>query len=179
MAEKNNTLKIVLIVVGVVVALVVVGIGVLAAIAVFGTKEYVSAAKEAEGKATVGAISRGAAACFEKEDMSSNVIGGSAPSTHELPATTQPVPASLSAVSGKKYQSSPSDWSGPGWSCMAFSMMSPQYFQYQWVRDSPTKGRAIAKADFDGDGAADVTFERAVDCSSGTCEINPQIDEKR
>jgi hypothetical protein len=42
--------------------------------------------------------------------------------------------------------SSTRDWETPGWDCIKFAMPDPQYFQYQWVRESDTAGVARAVA---------------------------------
>jgi hypothetical protein len=81
----------------------------------------------------------------------------------ELPPSAGPVPALLSQVSGKPYQSTPDDWGG-SWRKLRFSLNSPQRFQYEWVRLSATSGAARASADLDGDGVAEVTLDRAITC---------------
>ena len=47
--------------------IVVAIIGVLAALAIFGVRRYLASAKTSEAKNSVGAITRGAAAAFERE----------------------------------------------------------------------------------------------------------------
>lgn len=127
------------------------------------TSRYVEASKKAEGKNGVAAMARGVLKCAESS-------GG------KLPATSALVPASLAQVSGKKYMSSPTDWQDPAFKCMGFSMADPQYFQYQWVLKSPTKGIARAVADLNGDGKPDSTLEMDVECA-GTCTVSPSMRE--
>ena len=172
-ARKSNAPVIIAIVVGALVA-VVIFIGILAALAIHGVRRYLQAAKEAEGKTTVVMIARDAAASAERVTSHSAAAG--------LPPTTAPVPGSLSQVSGKKYLSTAGDWTDPGWSAMKFSLSLPQYFQYQWVLNSPTDGVARAIADLDGDGTPDVTFEVPVTCSgapSPACTPAINIRETR
>ena len=87
-----------------------------------------------------------------------------------LPRTSTPVPASLADVSGRKYQSAPSEWSqDPTLGCSGFSMSGAQYFQYQWVLETPTSGSVQASADLDGDGAIESRFSLRVDCVENRC----------
>jgi len=140
-----------------------VAVAVLASGCCGATSKYVEASKKAEGKTGVANMARGALKCAEAS-------GG------KLPATSAMVPTTLAQVSGKKYQSSPTEWQDPAFKCMGFSMMEPQYFQYQWLLKSPTKGIARAVADLDGDGKADSTLEMDVECA-GTCTISPSMRE--
>src|SRR4051794_12422161 len=55
--------------------IVVAIIGVLAALATYGMKRYLTAAKTAEAKDSVGAIARQAATAFESEHAGSQVLG--------------------------------------------------------------------------------------------------------
>jgi hypothetical protein len=153
--------------------LIVAGIGIMAVLGIFGTRKYIAQAKEAEGKTTLAAIAKSVIMASERE-----------PSTgpRQLPPSAAPVPASLSQVSGKKYMSAPSDWSGDGWAEMKFSMSYPQYFQYQWQRTTSTSGVIIAIADFNGDGTQDVKFELPVTCTAApalTCEVATSVKETR
>ncbi|MBI5538337.1 MAG: hypothetical protein HY898_36780 [Deltaproteobacteria bacterium] len=173
-AKSGSSVVVIIIVVAVVVVFAIIGgIGVMAAMGIYGTRKYISAAKEAEGKNGVGMIARNALAAADREGDDGK---------HALPPTAQPVPASLSDVSGRKYMSTSSDWSSPGWKELKFSMTMPQYFQYQWVRTSATEGVARAVSDLDGDGRPDVTFELPVTCTATpdlTCQVAPTIKETR
>lgn len=140
-----------------------VAIAVLASGCCGATSRYVEASKKAEGKNGVGTMARGAVKCAETS-------GG------KLPATSAMVPPSLAQVSGKKYQSSPTEWQDPAFKCMGFSMMEPQYFQYQWVLKTPKTGTAKAVADLNGDGKPDSTIELDIDCTSA-CVVSPTMRE--
>ena len=131
-------------------------IGILASLAIYGMRNYLAKAKEAEGRTVVHMIARGAVACSAR---------GSAAGTQSLPVTTTAVPPTLDDVSGRKYMSAPGDWKTPGWDCIGHAMADPQYFQYRWTRTSATQGVASATADLDGDLAPDVTFEVPVTCT--------------
>lgn len=147
----------------IVAAVLVPACGVMASFAIYGVRKYVVNAKHAEARGNLVSFARGVAACAETE-------GG-------LPQTSAAVPASLSSVQGVKYQSSEAEWtSDPTLQCAGFSMSSPQYFQYQWVRQAPDAGHVQALADLDGDGAADARFELALSCAGGAdCKSSGQV----
>jgi type IV pilus assembly protein PilA len=131
-------------------------LGVVSALAIYGVRKYVANAKEAEAHAALVDWGDGLAKCGEKE-------GG-------LPPSTLPVPASISAVTGKKYQSAPNEWSQQAHICAAFSMTGPQYFQYRWERRSASAGVLHAVADLNGDAVLDSVLELDVSCGAGKCE---------
>ena len=77
------------------------------------------------------------------------------------------VPQQAAKIKGKKYQSNPSEWSpdaktaGKGFSCLKFSVESPQYFIYRYTTSTTnvahsgnvnTTFDAIAQGDLDADG---------------------------
>jgi len=158
---KKSVLPIVLAVVGGVLLLGVAIVGILAVLGIAGFRSYLSKAKTAEGQSSVSLLARGVARCAESR-------GGSA-----LPDSAGPVPASLAAVSGRKYMSAPSDWSADAFECASFRMSLPQYFQYEWVKRSDAAGTATARADLDGDGTAEVVLEADVSCGGGRCSAAP------
>jgi type IV pilus assembly protein PilA len=149
----------------IVLALIPVGVaalGILAALAVFGVKKYMTSAKTAEGVHVAGAIANRVARCASEQDESGKRRG--------LPETSPAVPASLSDVAGVKYKSAPAEWSAPAFTCAGFVLTDPQYFQYQWVRADESSGVVRAVADLDGDGAPDVGVESRIECSpAGQC----------
>lgn len=136
-------------------ALVIFG-GILAVLAIAGVRKYLVAAKNAEALSSIGAIARSASSTYD-----ASALGGA----HSLCASAStPVPASLADISGKKYMSSPADWSkdapsNAGFACLEFSMSSPQYYQYDYHRTGSATGSApgdgfvaLAHGDLDGDG---------------------------
>lgn len=161
-SKGKSTLVIVLMVVGGVLAAVVVIVGILAALGISGFRSYLSRAKAAEGQAEVQRLARGIARCAEGG-------GVAAASDPTLPPSAPPVPASLGDVSGRKYMSSPTDWSQPTYKCASFEISMPQYFQYEWQLTGPGSGKAIARADLDGDGKVDQEYSAVVTCSGATC----------
>jgi type IV pilus assembly protein PilA len=160
--------------------IVVAIIGVLAALAIYGVRRYLASAKTSEAKNSVGAISRGAAAAFERETTTSEVLaagGTSAAGSHELCVSTTAVPAAVPA--GVKYQAaatSGADYETDPWRCLKFSMSQPQYYQYQYTSVASTSMSAIAVGDIDGDTQLS-TFARAgaVDTATKTLRLATQV----
>jgi len=163
--KKSSTLLIVLLVVGGVLLFGVVLVGILAALGIAGFRSYLTQAKAAEGRNEVMALARGMVVCAEQKQAETGSLA--------LPPSAPPVPSTLSQVSGRKYMSSPSDWSADAYTCAKFSVSMPQYFQYEWQQDTPSSGRAIARADLDGDGKPDQQLTATVTCSGTTCTASP------
>jgi len=141
--------------------IVVAIIGVLAALAIYGVRKYLTNAKTAEARTALGRMAKDAQSAFEKETMSQNVIalGESELISRSLCVTAALVPLAVADISAGKYQSSPAEWNGTGWSCLKFSMSDPQYFQYGYestsdgtASDEGDTFTAIAHGDLDGDG---------------------------
>jgi type IV pilus assembly protein PilA len=118
--------------------IVVVIIGVLAALAIYGVQKYVANAKSAEARMAVGRMAKDALAAFEGEQMDGTVLalGSSVGVTRRLCASvTALVPATIQAE-GDKYQPTPADFrvaaedQDIGWRCLGFSMDQPINFQY-------------------------------------------------
>jgi type IV pilus assembly protein PilA len=152
--------------------IVVAIIGVLAALAIYGVRRYLASSKTSEAKNTVGAISRGASAAFEREVSASEDVPEGTESTaasHSLcgePAASVPAGA---PPSGKKYQpdtAANADYetndSTTGWRCLKFAMTQPHYYQYSYAVNAAALAglsgcascyRAAALGDLDGDGA--------------------------
>ena len=130
--------------------IVVAIIGVLAALAIYGVRRYLASSKTSEAKNTIGAISRGATAAFERETTSSEAPAEGASSTatnHTLCASATAVPDTIAKVKGTKYQ--PKTGNGTdfesgntrtGWKCLKFGLTQPHYYQYRYTKDGGAKG---------------------------------------
>ncbi len=181
--------------------IVVAIIGVLAALAIYGVRRYLASAKTAEAKNTIGAISSGAQASYERETAASELVGEGSSTTaasHQLCASaTATVPASVAQVKGTKYQ--PDSGAGKdynigsstaGWPCLKFQMSSPQYYAYGYnaggtnlAVNNPAKAtgtesfEASAEGDLDGDGAVFSWFARTgiVNPTSKTIRLASQV----
>jgi type IV pilus assembly protein PilA len=121
--------------------IVVAIIGVLAALAIYGVRRYLASAKTSEAKNTVGAISRGAAAAYDRETAASEILADGAASAGAVRAlclTAAPVPAA-GPPANTKYQPSTvvgADFDGgdtlTGWQCLKFSLTQAIYYQYRY-----------------------------------------------
>ncbi|WP_437961475.1 prepilin-type N-terminal cleavage/methylation domain-containing protein [Sorangium sp. So ce119] len=139
--------------------IVVAIIGVLAALAIFGVRRYLASAKTSEAKNSVGAITRGAAAAFERETAASEILGAgnnSGIASHSLCDSAPPVPGGGPPL-GVKYQPNTAEGSDfeqgtstASWKCLRFSMTQPIYYQYHYLHNArvvPT-GPAVTEAEF-------------------------------
>jgi len=167
----------------VIVAMVPV-LGVLSALAIYGVRRYLAAAKTAEAKNTVSAISRSAAAAYEKERLDANGRPGHALCASNGAAAPGhgPVPRSLAALRGKKYMPGgagvdfDTGTADGGWRCLGFSISTPTYYQYHYnqgsgylmpsLGTSPDGFEAAAVGDIDADGVAS-KFARHGEVSPG------------
>ena len=152
--------------------IVVAIIGVLAALAIYGVRRYLASAKTSEAKNTVGAISRGAAAAYERETTASEILtspGASAASSHALCLSAALVPGA--PPTGTKYQPSTAGNADfdtgdalTGWKCLKFTLSQPIYYQYGYEAGAHVAGipatapdptaagfEAAAIGDLDGD----------------------------
>ncbi|MRG91791.1 type IV pilin protein [Polyangium spumosum] len=156
--------------------IVVAIIGVLAALAIFGVSRYLKSAKTSEAKNSIGAIARGAAESYERENAPSELLQvgqESQNATHALCGTaTNSVPTAV--PQGKKYQPNntpTSDFgtgdSTNGWKCLRFDISDPIAYQYTYTKGSAPIGatatpagpavngaesfEAAARGDLDGD----------------------------
>jgi type IV pilus assembly protein PilA len=174
-----------------IVALVTAGIGVLmllvlGPLAIYGVRRYLAAAKTAEAKNTVGAISRAATAAYEGENVNSETLGSGKPG-HRLCASAVPTPAKVPA--GVKYQ--PSSAAGAdfqqgsataGWPCLKFAITQPIYYQYSYVTGSGSGKsgatasgfEASARGDLDGNGVTSF-FARGADVQGGRVVLSTEI----
>jgi len=144
--------------------IVVAIIGVLAAIAIVGVRRYLASSKTAEAKNSIGTISRAAAAAYEHEAYSNQLLADGATSStfmHQLCGGTSWVPSTVPGA--KKYQPNTADGSDfktgdalNGWKCLKFEISMPVYYQYAYLRAgfiSDVSGQdfeAAAQGDVDG-----------------------------
>lgn len=138
-------------------------IGIVPALAIFGVRKYIFNAKRAEALNALPVMARGMAACAARGD---------------LPETSNWIPATLSSVSGKKYQSAPEEWqSEAGFACSKFLLADPQYYRYRWRQATTGSGQFEAEADLDGDGVAESTLQLGLHCTDGSCVIEPLLSD--
>ena len=170
--------------------IVVAIIGVLAALAIYGVRRYLASSKTSEAKNTIGAISRGATAAFERETADSESVAEGMESTaasHALCGDATNVPGTVPA--GKKYQPITAEGSDfetgdtlNGWKCLKFGLQQPHYYQYQYHRDTNPAApnnpagcaapcyEAGAVGDLDGD-AVTAHFARTGEVNAATGKL--------
>jgi len=164
--------------------IVVAIIGILAAIAIAGVRKYLTSAKASEARNSLGTISGLAAAKWTGESMAGAVLpdGTTVGSTHALCGNSTAVPAAVPAA--QKYQSSSTDGAdfhtgdtNNGWKCLGFSLDAPQYYQYQYTKNSSTGGfDVVANGDLNGNAILS-TFTRSATITSGELKMSPSILE--
>jgi type IV pilus assembly protein PilA len=158
--------------------IVVAIVGVLASLAIYGVRKYVTNAKTTEARNAIGQITKDATTAFAREKMSGTVLAGgaSASGSNSLCGSADAVPEDVPA--GAKYQSAPAEWGGTsavGWTCLKFSMNEPQYYQYDY-NSTATTFQAIATGDLDGDEATG-SFVLNGAVADGEVKTSPNIIE--
>jgi len=157
--------------------LVVTMVGTLGVLAALGMRKYMVGAKLAEAKNTLGQIAKDASTAYEREDP---VLAPGPTTKRVCPSASLPVPAQVSAISGKKYQSSPAEWEvdkarNAGFSCLRFELFAPQKYQYRYEA-TPTSFLAGGRGDVDGDNRfSDFTVQGRVE--DGVLRVSPTISE--
>lgn len=149
--------------------IVVVIIGVLASLAIYGVQRYVANSKSAEARTMLGRMSKDMANVFNGEQMLGTVMGaGDSRGAQGYLCTTpgNTVPAASSAIQAQKYQPDAAEWKSgnsdthEGWACLGFGITTPIYYMYSFVATGVTASTAavagntvefIANGDLDGD----------------------------
>lgn len=140
--------------------IVVAIVGVLAALAIYGVRKYVLNAKTAEARNALGQMAKDAITAYTRERINPDLLslGDTTGVVNVMCESAVAIPASLDSIKGQKYQSSPKEWVGSGWECLRFSMVDPQYYQYNYVAlgnrtDEGDAFTAVAVGNLDGDEA--------------------------
>lgn len=128
--------------------MVVVILGVIAALATVGISGYLRHAKTAEATRALGNMETGARSQFNKVTVASDGA-----MVHTFCPTGPMTPATVPKA--EKLKVPPSLWMDETWKCLLFSLNDPQYYAYQHVTNggSGTAARYTATAfgDLDGD----------------------------
>jgi type IV pilus assembly protein PilA len=140
--------------------IVVAIIGILAALAIYGVKKYLTNAKTGEAKNNLGRMGKDAVAAFQREAMDATLLPANedTPAVHRLCSNAAANPTAVPA--GTKAQPNPALWkSDVGWRCLRFSLNDPVYYQYDYSATNETNVTtgaftAIATGNLDGDGTS-------------------------
>jgi type IV pilus assembly protein PilA len=172
--------------------IVVVIVGILAMLSIYGVRNYVTNSKSAEAVNSIGQISKDAQTAFERESMKPAVLGVGVTSgvTRALcGSASASVPTAITSVQARKYQSNQAagqDWTKDestnlGFACLKFLMTSPQYYMYDYSSDgnqnTPTMGTqftAVANGDLNGNGTMS-TFQLVGAVSNNMLYVAPNI----
>ena len=166
--------------------IVVAIVGILAALAIFGVKKYVTNSKTAEARNTLGQISKDAAGAWSKEIMAGTILadGATVAGANNLCTASVAVPGTMAEVKGAKYQSKTganldynTGTSKDGWTCLHFTMEGPQYYQYQYTNATATTFTSVAQGDLNGDGTVFSRFNRDGEVRAGQVVLSPAIIE--
>ena len=123
----------------------------------YGWSRFVANSRLMEGKNNTIYLARSVMSCAEKENA--------------LPDTSPKVPADAKAVAGTTYTSTPDDWKPHSFSCGEFEMHQAQAFQYEWERKDALSGVTRARADFNGDGIIEATYEQEIVCTQAGSKL--------
>jgi type IV pilus assembly protein PilA len=172
--------------------IVVAIVGILSTLAVYGVRKYITTAKTAEARSSLGRMANAAIMAYENEGMSGTTLsqGASAGFSRALcKSASLPVPSTISLVAGRKYQSSFAEWSydsptNGGFACLHFTIDQPQYYMYNYgVHGSGSPGDSftvVANGDLNGDGqlstfqlAGAVTASYVINVAPTVLEVSP------
>jgi type IV pilus assembly protein PilA len=167
--------------------IVVAIIGILAALAIYGVKKYLTNAKTGEAKNNLGRLGKDAVSAYERERMDGSLLGadGVTAAVHSLCASaTSPVPADV--PKGQKIQPDPALWRAgdtalDGWRCLKFSVDSPVYYSYGYTAaniNNPESAAFTASATGNLDGDDDTaawTYGGGI--LSGSMRLAPTVTE--
>ncbi len=148
--------------------IVVVIIGILASVAIYGVFKYIANSKSSEARTFLGRITKDAVVVFEGESMKGDVmsLGTTRGAGRKICAlASKSIPSAKISIAAKKYQSDPAEWQAgdvdTGWFCLKSQLTQPQYFMYSYdsnvTAGSPAAKddtlSAVANGDLDGDGS--------------------------
>jgi type IV pilus assembly protein PilA len=171
--------------------IVVAIIGVLAALAIFGVSRYLATSKTAEAKNTIGAIARAAAAAYERETYSNELLTDGQSSTtftHQL-CGSAPAWVPATPPQAKKYQPSTADGADfntgdnvNGWKCLRFSLTEATYYAYKYNTGNQVPGSGATANGFEASAQGDLngnsvlsTFSRGADVRNGAVVVSTEL----
>jgi type IV pilus assembly protein PilA len=147
------------------------GCGIVSAVAIYGVRRYITAAKTAEARSTLRQIANDATSRY----TASKAL---------CPSALHPVPATVAHAA--RYMSAPVDWDPDGtgrtgFACLGFAIDTPQYFSYDYQahgKNRPGDGFvATAVGDLNGDGVTSKYELKGTIDSDGALRVEPSIAE--
>ena len=167
--------------------IVVVIIGILAALAIYGVQKYVASSKSAEARTMLGRMSKDMLTFFEGENQRYAVLtpGTTAEISRSLCPAATALPSAVPAAEKAQIDAG-SFADGAGWQCLGTVITTPVYYQYSVASDqagtlaalsaaaADDEFTATATGDLDGDGVFS-TFNlggRVFAGSNGTLQLN-------
>ena len=170
--------------------IVVAIIGVLASLAIYGVKKYVSNAKTGEARRALGRMRDDASSAYQRQGMDSTVLdpGGSAGGSNKLCASaSKAVPGAV--PKNQKLQPAVDDWEADakadhtGFACLKFAMNEPLYYQYDYKlaagQSAPGDSyKGTATGDLDGDGTTSLFTLEGKILANGELTASPNIKEE-
>ncbi len=170
--------------------IVVAIVGILSALALYGVRKYIASTKTAEARNALGRMSEATVGVYEEERMNGTVLpqGQQASLSRSLcKSSSKSVPASITQVQGRKYQSTVSDWStdaaiNAGFACLHFTIDQPQYYMYSYALTGSGGNpgdtfTGIANGDLDGDGIQSTFSLTGAITPNYTINVAPNILE--
>ena len=134
--------------------IVVVILGILAAVAIPAFTRYVKRSKTSEATGNISKIYQGEVSYFNQSSEQSIASFAAAPATPAATPTASKYPAQPTAFTANS-----------GWSAIGFSVDAPLYYQYS-ATASASNFNSIAVGNIDGDGDQS-TFSRAAALNAG------------
>lgn len=171
--------------------MVVAIVGILAVLGIYAVRRYLSSAKTAEARNSIGQMSKDAIAAYAKEGMPGTVVvvGSTASRSNVLCKTGSSVPTAIAAVQGKKYQSATGDWivnpADTGFTCLKFLIDQPQYYEYSYAGTGTGNANDMFSATANGDLNADgllstfqitgqINSSQVLNVAPNMLEVNPE-----
>ena len=158
--------------------IVIVILGILAAIAVPAFFKYLRRAKIAEVEEELSRLYRSAIAYYAADHLSSDVREEHLPAQFPAEAGTTPgacVDACYSQPTHHCPGGNGEGWTDPTWQALRFSISEPHYFVYTFATTDVLTGfTARAEANLDGDAICS-TYERSAQVVNGVVEGSPNM----
>lgn len=155
----------------------------LGALAMYGVARYLRHSKTAEAVGSTTAIAQGACVFYNQSDANQPAgtkVDAAKAMRHFPPTSRASVPADISAVSGKRFQSGIGDWSTSPWLEMGFKLAVPQYYAYSFESSGSgpsAQATVTAHGDLDGNGIQSTYRMTCAPDDSLTAKVGKKVEE--